>query len=120
MSLGFAKKIGMTRLFVEGKNTPVTVLQFGKNYILQKKVTDKDGYSAVQVGSVTKKKGTSGKLGHVKKYTNLDTDLRFISEFRDEVVSDDKTIFDINDFQVNDVLDVSGSVIGRGFAGVVK
>ena len=120
MSLGFAKKIGMTRLFVEGKNTPVTVLQFGKNYVLQKKVTDKDGYTAVQVGGVTKKKGTSGKIGHVKKYANLDTDLRFISEFRDEAVADDKTVFDINDFQVNDEINISGIVIGRGFAGVVK
>jgi large subunit ribosomal protein L3 len=120
MSLGFAKKIGMTRLFLEGKNTPVTVLQFGRNFILQKKLVEKEGYSAIQVGSVGKRKGSQAQLGHIKKYTDVQSDLRFISEFKDVTIPEDKKAFDINDFQVNDLLDVSGSVIGRGFAGVVK
>ncbi|MEM1312003.1 MAG: 50S ribosomal protein L3 [Patescibacteria group bacterium] len=120
MSVGFAKKIGMTRLFLEGKSRAVTVLEFKENFVLQKKVVDKDGYNAIQVGSVKKKKGTAPRIGHVRKYSSQDFDLRFIGEFRDFEVSEDKSIFDINDFEANDVLDISGSAFGRGFAGVVK
>jgi large subunit ribosomal protein L3 len=120
MSLGFAKKIGMTRLFLDGKNTPVTVLQFGRNFILQKKLVEKEGYSAIQVGSVAKRKGSQAKLGHIKKYSEVQSDLRFLSEFKDVKIAEDKTTFDINDFEINDLLDLSGSVVGRGFAGVVK
>jgi large subunit ribosomal protein L3 len=120
MSVGFAKKIGMTRLFVEGKNTPVTVIQFGTNFILQKKTADKDGYNAVQVGSVIKKGSRKPAVNHVKKYIGKEVELRFISEFKNLSFDESKLTIDINDFAENDLVDISGSVIGRGFAGVVK
>jgi len=120
MSLGFARKIGMTRLFVDGKSVPVTVLQFSKSYVVQTKTTDKDGYYAVQVGSQPKRKSTKPLSGHIKKYTELDTEFQFLSEFKDINVDADKKFFTAEDFSESDLLDITGISTGRGFAGVVK
>jgi large subunit ribosomal protein L3 len=47
-----AKKLGMTRLFMEdGKQIPVTVLQLDKLQVVAQRTADKDGYSAVQLGA---------------------------------------------------------------------
>ena len=46
-----AKKLGMTQVYAEdGTVVPVTVLQVGPCYVVQKKTVDKDGYEAVQIG----------------------------------------------------------------------
>ena len=46
-----AKKLGMTQVYAEdGTVVPVTVLQAGPCYVVQKKTVDKDGYEAVQIG----------------------------------------------------------------------
>ena len=51
-----AKKVGMTRLFMEdGKQVPVTVLQLDKLQVVAQRTADKDGYSAVQLGAGTAK-----------------------------------------------------------------
>jgi large subunit ribosomal protein L3 len=120
MSVGFAKKIGMTRLFVEGKAVPVTAIQFNNSYVIQRKSSVKDGYNSVQVGSVTKRKVTKSLGGHISKYVKSATGFRFISEFRDLKIEDAVAEFNINDFSEGDELDISGKVIGRGFTGVVK
>jgi large subunit ribosomal protein L3 len=120
MSIGFAKKVGMTRLFLNGKSVPVTALLFGKNYILQQKNKDKDGYEAVQIGSVSRKKGKSPRVKHIQKYSGQESDFRFIGEFKDIVIPEDLKYFDISAFKENDELDISGNVNGRGFAGVMK
>ena len=44
------KKVGMTQIFENGKLVPVTVIQAGPNYVLQKKNVEKEGYNAIQVG----------------------------------------------------------------------
>ena len=49
--IGFAKKIGMTRLFIDGKSVPVTAIRFGGSQIVQTKTEEKDGYNAVQIGA---------------------------------------------------------------------
>jgi large subunit ribosomal protein L3 len=120
--IGFAKKIGMTRLFVEGKSVAVTSLVFENSYLVQSKVVDKDGYTAVQIGAYKKSQGKSNSAakGHVKKHADKDIQFIKLTEFRNIVVPQDKTIFNINDFQVGDTLDITGITIGRGFAGVVK
>lgn len=120
MSLGFAKKIGMTRIFVDGKSVPVTALEFGKNYVLQRKTEDKEGYNSIQIASVKKSRGTKPIKQHVKKYIDLETEFQHISEFRDVTFPEGKKVIDINDFTQDDVLDITGIVLGRGFAGVVK
>ena len=120
MSVGFAKKIGMTRLFVEGKAVPVTAIQFNKTLVLQRKSTSSDGYNAIQVGGIVKRKVGKPVLAHVAKYANVTHGFRFISEFRDLKLDEAKIYFDINDFSEGDELDISAQVIGRGFTGVVK
>ena len=51
-----AKKVGMTRLFMEdGRQVPVTVLQLDKLQVVAQRTADRDGYSAVQLGAGTAK-----------------------------------------------------------------
>ncbi len=118
--IGFAKKIGMTRLFVDGKSIPVTAVQFGKSNIIQSKTIEKDGYSAVQIGSFNKTKSSSALKGHVKKHSGTSGAFGVIREFRDVTLPEEITSFTISDFAEGDFVDVSGQTVGRGFAGVVK
>ena len=123
---GFAKKIGMTNIFFEDKNVPVTALEVVENFILEKKSPEKHGYSAIQIGAFRKKKNKGGKSskavrGHVKKYLNEDKSFLCIGEFRDvELPSEDKKSITIEDFAEKDTLKVTGHSIGKGFSGVVK
>ncbi|MBC7472062.1 MAG: 50S ribosomal protein L3 [candidate division SR1 bacterium] len=120
--IGFAKKIGMTRLFVEGKSVAVTSLVFEDSFLIQSKIETKDGYNAVQIGAFKKSaaKSNSAAKGHVKKHANKSIQFIKLSEFRDVKILDNRISFNINDFQVGDALDITGITIGRGFAGVVK
>ena len=64
------RKLGMTRIFDEtGEAVPVTVLEAGPNIVVQKKTEESDGYTALQLGFVERRrKGTSGpQLGHFEK-----------------------------------------------------
>ena len=71
MALGIiGKKIGMTQIFSpDGAVIPVTVVQAGPCIVVQKKTSEKDGYSALQLGYGEKKvqKCTRALQGHVKK-----------------------------------------------------
>lgn len=58
MSGILAKKIGMTQIFEDGKFIPVTVVEAGPNYVLQKKTVENDGYTALQLGFDEKKEKT--------------------------------------------------------------
>lgn len=120
--IGFAKKIGMTRLFVEGKSVAVTSLVFEDSYLVQSKDSVKDGYNAVQIGAFKKSNGKSNNAakGHVKKHANKNVQFIKLAEFKDVEILTNKSVFSINDFQIGDELDITGITIGRGFAGVVK
>jgi len=115
---GFAKKIGMTRLFIDGKHTPVTVLQFPKNAVVQVKTVEKEGYTSFQVG-VAKKRGTKATAGHAKKHAESDSAFLHLSEIRGEVPAN-KKVFTIADFAEKDTLKITGRTIGRGTTGVMK
>ncbi len=120
--IGFAQKIGMTRLFLAGKAVPVTVLRLPKNFIAQRKTKDADGYEAVQLCAFPKRTDTRPVLGHLQKYLGQSQAFRCIGEFKinlDNLASDKQT-FDVNDFQQDDVLKLVSRSIGRGFAGTVK
>jgi large subunit ribosomal protein L3 len=120
MSLGFAKKVGMTRLFVDGKAVPVTALEFQPGYVLQTKTKEKDGYQAIQIGSVKRKKATKAALGHIKAaLPEAEYGFRFISEFP-AIADSEKKEFSIEDFAENDLLNLTGTVIGRGYTGAMK
>jgi large subunit ribosomal protein L3 len=117
---GFGKKIGMTRLFVNGVHTPVTVVEFDTQTIIQRKTKDKEGYNAVQIGSGTRRQATQAHKGHVKKHTGNDKPIVRFAEFKNIEIDNDKVSFDINDISTETVFNVTGNTIGRGFTGAMK
>lgn len=119
--IGFAKKIGMTRLFIEGRSVPVTALQIDDGVVVQIKTKDKDGYQAVQVGAFPRKRKTNkAKLGHAKKNAGVDYDFYCLAEFKNVEIEEGKKKFDINDLAKDDQVDLTAKTIGRGFTGAVK
>ena len=117
------QKVGMTRLFTEaGKHVPVTVLKLDSCQVVAQRTEDKDGYTAVQLGSgFAKVKRTSRAMrGHFAK-ANVEPKRR-IAEFR---VSPDNMIdvgaeLAANHFIEGQKVDATGISIGKGFAGAMK
>lgn len=117
------KKLGMTQIFLEdGTRVPVTVVQAGPCYVVQKKTAETDGYSAVQLGfdSVSAAGANKPDLGHCTKSGH--GVFRYLREFRlaaaSELVLGDSITVD--NFSPDDVIDVTGISIGKGFQGVIK
>ena len=117
------KKIGMTQIFDEhGVAYPVTIIEAGPCYVTQVRTTEKEGYSAVQLGfgEVHPKKITQGELGHLKAKEL--PPMRFLREFRAKdhgLNVGDKVTVDAA-FVLGDHVDVIGVSKGKGFAGAVK
>lgn len=117
------KKLGMTQMFLEdGTRVPVTVVQAGPCYVVQKKTADKDGYSAVQIGfeSIAAANVNKPYLGHCTKSGH--GVFRHLREFKNDQVEsinvgDEITV---NEFSADDVIDVTGTSVGKGFQGVIK
>jgi large subunit ribosomal protein L3 len=126
MSLGLlGRKVGMTRVFTDdGDSKTVTVLDVGDNRVAQVKQPDIDGYRAVQVAYGKRRAGRVNKAmaGHFAKAgVEGGTMLREFRVSEAEVSSlqpGGKVGVDI--FQVGQLVDVSGTSIGKGFAGVIK
>lgn len=118
------KKVGMTQLFDEsGEVVPVTVIEAGPCYVTQIKSMDMDGYHAIQIGfdDVPERKLTKGQRGHLKK-ADVPT-LRHLQEVRlseapQEIALGDVLKADV--FAEGEMVDVTGTSKGRGFAGAVK
>ena len=118
-----AKKVGMTRLFMEdGKQIPVTVLQLDKLQVVAQRTPEAHGYSAVQLGAGTAKvKRTSKAMrGHfaVAKVEPK----RKIAEFRvtaEGMINVGEEIT-ANHYFEGQFVDVCGTSIGKGFAGAMK
>ncbi|MFY9233427.1 MAG: 50S ribosomal protein L3 [Fimbriimonadaceae bacterium] len=118
------KKVGMTHLFTEeGNMVPVTVIQAGPVFVTQIKTTETDGYSAVQVGfgEMKDKNLTWPKYGHLKK-AGVGKNLRTMREFRTENSDGLELGQEINAdiFSEGEVVTVTGTSKGKGFAGGVK
>ncbi len=118
------RKVGMTRFANEetGEMTPVTVLEIGKNVVMQLKTEERDGYSAVQLGFEKKKEkgATKAEIGHAKKH-NTDV-VRVIKEFAldaDEALEAGQEV-GVEVLDATRFVNVSGTTKGRGFAGTVK
>jgi len=117
------KKLGMTQIFLEdGTRVPVTVIQAGPCYVVQKKTAANDGYSAVQIGfeSVAAANVNKPYLGHCTKSGH--GVFRHLREFKNDQVESMNVGDEItaNEFAVDDVIDVTGTSIGKGFQGVIK
>ena len=126
MSLGLVgRKCGMSRLFTEdGQSIPVSVIQVEDNRITQIKNSDSDGYSAVQVttGSRKNSRVTKPEAGHFAK-AGVEAG-RGLWEFRteDADVSELEVggSLPLDMFEAGQIVDVRGTSIGKGYAGVVK
>ncbi|MDD2737873.1 MAG: 50S ribosomal protein L3 [Methylomonas lenta] len=126
MSIGLVgRKCGMTRIFCEdGTSVPVTVLHIDSNRVIQVKDIENDGYRAIQVaaGDVKSSKVSKAMAGHYAS-ANV-TAGRGLWEFR---LKDDEGVelsagseLSVNVFEAGQLIDVSGTSIGKGFAGTVK
>ena len=118
-----AKKVGMTRLFMEdGKQVPVTVLQLEKLQVVAQRTAEKDGYSAVQLGagSAKAKRTSKAMRGHFAAASVEPK--RKIAEFRvapENMIGVGEEIT-ANHYFEGQFVDVSGTSIGKGFAGAMK
>ncbi len=116
------RKLGMTQIFtVEGIRTPVTVLQVGPCTVVQKKVPERDGYAAVQMGFGEKKpqRATKPERGHCARSGK--GPFLVLKEFRGVggyEVGQEVAAADL--FAPGDLVHVTGKSKGRGFAGVMK
>lgn len=117
------KKIGMTQVFDDkGNLIPVTVVEAGPCVVTNVRTSEKDGYTAVQLGfgDVEESKLIKPKAGYFKK-NNL-SPKKILREFR---VSDVAPFsvgqeIKVDAFQPGDYVDVSAITKGKGFAGVIK
>lgn len=118
-----AEKLGMSRLLTEkGEHIPITLLKVDNCQVVDTKTIEKDGYTAVQLGIGTKKVNrlTKAMRGHFAK-AKVEPKKKLI-EFR---VSADALLkvgdqLSVEHFQNGQYVDVTGTSIGKGFAGVMK
>ena len=118
-----AQKVGMTRVFTDGgEHVPVTVLRLAKCQVVAHRTKDKNGYVALQLGSGTRKPRnlTKADRGHfaVAKVEPK----RKLAEFRVEESDLIPVGAEItaDHFVVGQFVDVTGTSIGKGFAGGMK
>jgi large subunit ribosomal protein L3 len=116
------RKLGMSQVFdpESGVVTPVTVIEAGPCPVVQVKTVATDGYEAVQLAfdEVSERKLSKGELGHLKKAGAAPH--RHLVEFRgtsELTVGDSVTV---ETFEPGDSIKVSGTSIGKGFAGTIK
>ena len=118
-----AQKVGMTRLFTaEGNHVPVTVLKVDGVQVVAQRTQEKDGYTAVQLGIGTRKaKRVNRALKGQYAKANIEPKRKLV-EFR---VGADKML-DVgaelvpSHFIAGQYVDVTGTTIGKGFAGPMK
>ena len=118
-----AKKLGMTRLFMDdGKQIPVTVLQLDGSQVVSQRTADKHGYSAVQLGTGTikAKRVSQAMRGHFA-VAQVEPK-RKVAEFRvaPENLIEVGAEITAEHYAAGQFVDVSGTSIGKGFAGAMK
>lgn len=124
MTIGIVgRKSGMTRIFTdEGKSVPVTVIEAEPNRITQVKSAETDGYGAIQVAVGSRRSSRVNKpaAGH---YAKAEAEAgRNLFELR----NDEGEQFEVGSqitvetFEQGQVVDVTGTSKGKGFAGGVK
>jgi large subunit ribosomal protein L3 len=114
------RKVGMTQVFQDdGTMVAVSVLAIEPNTVTKLRTPERDGYTAVQIGTEVSKKLNKPETGQLKDLPKVAT----IREFRVDSI-DDVTVgqvFSIGDlFEAGDMVDVTGVSKGKGFAGVIK
>ncbi len=118
-----AEKIGMTRLFgADGSHVPVTVLRIAGCEVVASRRPETNGYSAVQlgIGTAKTKNVTKPMRGHFAKAKVAPK--QKLAEFRvdEAAVLEPGTALGVEHFVVGQFVDVTGTSIGKGFAGGMK
>jgi len=121
MSIGLiGRKVGMTQVFQDdGTMVAVSVLAIEPNTVTRLRTTERDGYTAVQLGTDVVKKLTKPEAGQLKDLPKVAT----IREFRVDSVDDfevGQTLALGDLFAPGDEVDVTGVSKGKGFAGQIK
>lgn len=115
------RKVGMTSTIAEdGTVQAITLLSASPNVITQVKDVEKDGYTAVQVGFENGKNLSKSVAGHVKQ---ANVTPKIIREFRIDEITEDIKIGEqvsADSFVIGDVVSVTGTSKGKGFAGTIK
>jgi large subunit ribosomal protein L3 len=125
MSIGLiGRKVGMTQVFQDdGTMVAVSVLAIEPNTVTRLRTTERDGYTAVQLGSEPAKKLTKPEAGQLKDLPKVAQTLATLREFRVDSVDDyevGQTVSIEDLFSAGDQVDVSGVSKGKGFAGHIK
>ena len=118
-----AQKMGMTRLFgIDGSHVPVTVLKVEDCEVVAVRSAEKDGYVAVQLGVGKRRAKNVSKpmRGHFAK-AKVEPKAH-VGEFRvsDDAVLDVGSVLSVEHFVEGQFVDVTGTSVGRGFAGAMK
>ncbi len=118
-----AKKVGMTRLFQEdGRHVPVTVLALEDCQVVSVRTADRDGYVAVQLGAGSAKQKNVAKPQR-EHFAKAEVPLKArVVEFRvaDDAVLEVGATIAASHFVPGQLVDISGTTQGKGFAGAMK
>lgn len=112
----------MTQLFGEdGSAIPVTVIEAGPCVVVQKKTQERDGYAVVQLGFGTAKRVNKPMAGHFQA-ANVDEPKRKLAEFATSPDFDPEpaAVVSVDIFEAGEMLHITGTSKGKGFAGVMK
>ena len=118
-------KIGNSSFFNEdGSVTPITIIKVDDCVVSQIKTKDKDGYNAIQLASIE----NNLKISNVKKpqrkiFSSINSKpKKVLKEFRvlKENLLEIGAILDVSHFQKDQIVDVTGVSIGKGFQGSMK
>ncbi|WP_297462544.1 50S ribosomal protein L3 [Ferrovum sp.] len=126
MTIGLVgRKVGMTRVFTDdGEAIPVTVVEVGGNRVTQIKTPATDGYSAIQVtfGERRASRVTKAQMGHLAKSGSLAGTLTREFPVSEVQVADISlgSVLPLDQFQVGQKVDVTGTTLGKGFTGAIK
>jgi large subunit ribosomal protein L3 len=124
MSIGLVgRKSGMTRIFTEeGTSVPVTVVEVQPNRVTQVKTPDVDGYSAIQVttGSRRSSRVSKGMAGHFAKASCEAGSGLWEFRTTDTAEIEAGSEIKVDQFEVGQMVDVTGTSKGKGFQGGVK
>src|SRR3954469_23047040 len=104
----------------DGAVQAVTLLSVGEHTVLQHKTDEKDGYTAVQVGTETAKKLNKSIAGHVKSAKVMP---KIIREFRVDDIPEEHSVgskISADVFSVGDSVHVTGLTKGKGWAGTIR
>lgn len=118
-----AQKLGMTRIFMDdGSNVPVTVLGLSNCQVVGQRTSEKDGYVAVQLGAGAAKAKNITKADRGQFAVAKVEPKRYVAEFRvdpDNLIDVGATM-QADHFAEGQLVDVTGTSIGKGFAGGMK